>query len=257
MNLLAIGDVVSSGGCEFLRKKLPYLKREYNIDFCIANGENSAVGNGILPTSADFLFQSGIDIITTGNHVFKRKEIYNYLDENPYIIRPGNMHVTCPGKGITVADMGRYQIAVINIIGTAYFNSNYSNPFDYLDCSLRETYGIPIRIVDFHAEATGEKKALGYYADGRVSALFGTHTHVQTSDASILPHGTGYITDLGMCAAENSVLGIKPENVINTLKTGLLNRFTAEEGNMILEGCIFQIDENTGKTLSVNPLKIR
>lgn len=257
MNLLVIGDIVSESGCNFLRKKLPTLKKSYNIDFSIANGENASVGNGILPSSADFLFQSGIDVITTGNHVFKRKEIYNYLDENKNILRPGNMHSTCPGTGVVTVDMGKYQIAVINLIGTAFSDKNYSNPFDKLDSVVRETVNAKIKIVDFHAEATGEKKALGFYSDGRVSAFFGTHTHVQTADACILPKGTGYITDVGMCAAEYSVLGVEPVNVIEALRTGLPSRFIPAAGSMILEGCIFEIDESTGKTISVKPIRIR
>lgn len=257
MKLLALGDVVGSSGCDFVRQKLSQVKRFYGIDVCIANGENSAAGNGILPSSADHLFASGVDLITTGNHVFRRNEIHNYIDENEYLIRPYNMHSSCFGKGTGKIDMGRYKIGVINLIGTAFFNAAYGNPFDYLDKALDELSDCRIKIVDFHAEATGEKGALAAYADGRVSVLFGTHTHVQTADATILPKGMGFITDLGMCGAEFSVLGVCAENVVTALRTGMPTRFNAAQGEMIMDGCIFEIDEKTGLTVSVNPIRVR
>ncbi len=256
MRLLALGDVVSNSGCEFVRKKLHSIKSQYNIDICIANGENSAVGNGILPSSADHLITSGVDFITTGNHVFRRQEIRSYLEEHDFIIRPYNMHSSNPGSGTGIIDMGRYRIGIINLIGNAFFNASYGNCFDYLDKAISELEGCKIKIVDFHAEATGEKRALGYYADGKVSVFFGTHTHIQTADAQILPNGTGYITDLGMCGAKESVLGVEKNAVITALKTGLPTRFTTAEGDISLNGCVFDIDESTGLTRSVTPLII-
>ena len=257
MRLLALGDVVGSGGCEFVRQKLSALKRHYGIDFCIANGENSAAGNGVIPYSADHLFTSGVDVITTGNHVFRRSEIHDYLDENDRIIRPYNMHASNPGRGFCVIDMGRYSVGIINLIGNAFSDKCFDNPFDSLDKAIEDVKDCRIKIVDFHAEATGEKGALGFYADGRVSAFFGTHTHVQTADARVLPNGTGYITDLGMCGAENSVLGVRSENVINALKTGMPTRFTAAEGEFVMDCCIFEIDDKTGLAVSTEPLRIR
>lgn len=254
MRLLALGDVVSSSGCETVRARLPEIKKTYKIDVCIANGENSADGNGILPLSAEHLFSSGVDLITGGNHSLRRREIYTFLEDRYDVLRPYNMHKSVPGKGTSIIDMGRYKIGVINLIGTAYFNKNYANPFDSLDAALEEISDCKIKIVDFHAEATGEKRALGFYADGRVSAFFGTHTHIQTADAHILPKGTGYITDLGMCGSANSVLGVEPQAVITTLKTGMLTRFTAVDKDISLNGCIFEIDEKTGKTVKVIPL---
>ena len=253
MRLLALGDIVSSSGCECVRKKLHTVKSQFGIDICIANGENSAVGNGILPSSADHLITSGVDFITTGNHVFRRQEILGYLEEHDFIIRPYNMHSSNPGNGFGIIDMGKYQIGVINLIGKAFFNSPYGNCFDYLDKAVSKLSNCKIKIVDFHAEATGEKKALGYYADGKVSVFFGTHTHIQTADAQILPNGTGYITDLGMCGAKTSVLGVDPNAVITALKTGMPTRFIPAEGDVVLNGCIFDIDENTGLTTNVTP----
>ena len=257
MKLLALGDIVGNGGCEFVRKKLPGLKKLYGIDICIANGENSATGNGILPFSADHLFASGVDFITTGNHVFRRSEIHSYLDERNDIIRPFNMHSSVPGSGVGVIDMGAYRIGVINLIGTAYMNSSFANPFDSLDKALTQISDCKIKIVDFHAESTGEKRALAIYADSRVSAFFGTHTHVQTADAQILPGGTGYITDLGMCGGVNSVLGVESACVINALKTGMPTRFKADENDIRLDGCVFDIDEKSGLTRSIEPISVR
>lgn len=255
MNILALGDVVGSGGCDFIRKHLPSLKKLKNVDICIANGENSAAGNGILPSSAQHLFASGVDFITTGNHVFKRKEIYSYLDENNSIIRPYNFHISNPGKGVGIIDAGRVKIGVINLLGKAFINGS-DNPFDAADRALKEIEDCKIKLVDFHAESTGEKRAMGFYLDSRVSVVFGTHTHVQTADAQILPKGTAYITDLGMCGANDSVLGVDAQTIITALKTGMPTRFNNSENPCSINGCIFEIDEKSGKALSAQPINI-
>lgn len=257
MVIFAIGDVVSDIGCEFLRKKLPAFKKVKGIDFCIANGENSARGNGILPTSADYLFDSGVNFITTGNHVFLRKEIYERLDSTDRIIRPANYHRTAPGKGWSLVDLGKYRICVINLSGRVYME-NCDNPFDTADRILSEIPDKSCRIimVDFHAEATAEKAALARYLDGRVSAVFGTHTHVLTADAQILPGGTGFITDLGMTGPKDSILGVEPEKSISFIRTGMPARFSAAEGSCFLNGCLFEIDETTGKCLSAESVTL-
>lgn len=255
MNILAIGDVVSSIGCEYLRKKLPSLKKMYGVDFCIVNGENSAAGNGITPQSADFLFDSGADLITTGNHVFRRREIYDRLDTDRNIIRPANYYAGNPGKGYAIADMGSVKIGVINLAGNAFMEG--SNPFTAADEVLKKLDDCRIILCDFHAEATGEKRALGFYLDGRVSAVFGTHTHVQTADEQVLPNGTGYITDLGMVGTINSVLGVSPEAIITKLKTGMPTRFDNNEGECMLNACLFEIDKQSGKTTAVQRINIR
>ncbi|MBO7320014.1 MAG: YmdB family metallophosphoesterase, partial [Clostridia bacterium] len=195
MNILVLGDVVSDSGCEFLRKKLPAFKKLKNIDFTVANGENSSAGNGITPFSAEHLFTSGVDFITTGNHTYRRKEIYDYLDDNEYIIRPYNYSSANPGRGVALVDTGMHTMGIINLMGTM-FMENLDNPFYAADKALKELEGkAKVILVDFHAEATSEKQALAYYLDGRVSAVFGTHTHVLTCDDRILENGTGYITD--------------------------------------------------------------
>jgi metallophosphoesterase (TIGR00282 family) len=247
MNILVLGDVVGDSGCEFLRKKLPAFKKLKNIDFTIANGENSAAGNGITPSSAEHLFTSGVDFITTGNHVYRRKEIYDYLDDSEYIIRPYNYSPCNPGKGVAVIDTGMHTIGIINLMGTM-FMENLDNPFYAADKALKELDGkAKIILVDFHAEATSEKQALAYYLDGRVSALFGTHTHVLTCDDRILEKGTGYITDIGMCGVIDSVLGVEKNIVIEKFRTNMPTRFDNARGTCMINGCIFTIDEKSGK----------
>ena len=252
MRILAIGDIVSKQGCDYFRKNIRALKKDYQADIVIANGENSAVGNGVTPQSADYLFESGADVITLGNHALKRFEITNYLDENEFIIRPANFHPSAPGKGSVILDKGYVKVAVINLQGTVYLENNLS-PFEVLDREIEnaESEGAKIIIVDFHAEASSEKRALGFYADGRISALFGTHTHVQTSDEQILPNETGYITDIGMTGPYYSVLGITPENAIYKMKTHLPVRFTNPDGPCTIEGCLIEIDNKTGKTVHI------
>ncbi len=255
MNILVIGDVVSAKGCEFLRKTLPAYKKLKNIDLCIANGENSAVGNGITPFSAQFLFDSGVDFITTGNHVYRRREFYEMLDESNDIIRPANFSKNNPGKGYSVIDMGFSKVGIINLSGMVYMD-RCDNPFNTIDEILPELSDCKIILVDFHAEATAEKRAMGFYLDSKVSAVFGTHTHVLTADAQILPNGTAYITDIGMTGPKQSVLGVKSEISIEWLKTGMPARFDAAEGECIMNGCIFEIDNKTGKAISVETVNI-
>ena len=259
MNILAIGDIIGVNGCEFLRKKLPGLKRLKNIDLVIANGENSANGNGITPAGAEHIFKSGVDVITTGNHAFRRREMYQYYDDTPYIIRPANYpNSTTPGRGMTIIDMGKCSVAVMNIMGTSYMEP-LDCPFKTADELIEKSSekGVKINILDFHAEATGEKRALGYYLDGRVSCIFGTHTHVQTADEVILPKGTGYITDVGMTGPSEAVLGVKPEIIIEKLKNKLPQRFDWAEGECKLDCVLFTVDEKTGYTTEVERMEIK
>ncbi len=250
MNILFLGDVVGTVGCDTVRQKLPELKAQYQIDLTIVNGENSAEGNGILPASADHLFDSGADVITLGNHALRRREIYERLEEGNGIIRPANFHSSTPGEGCYVADFLRYQVCVINLQGVVYMDHHSANPFDVID-QLLEQHKEKIIVVDFHAEATAEKLSLAHYLDGRVSVVAGTHTHVQTADETIFPGGTGYITDLGMCGPVHSVLGVKPELAVKKLRTNLPVRFENAPGPGVLSGAVFSINEKTGKTTKV------
>lgn len=255
MKVLAVGDVCAPDGCDYALKVIPKIKREQQIDLIIVNGENSAFGNGITPESAQTLFMAGADVITGGNHTLRRKEFYGMLESNPFLLRPHNLKDADVGSGYCLLDMGKHLVAVINISGQIYLERvNADNPFKCADQLLQKAKndGAKYIFVDFHAEATSEKRAMGFYLDGKVSAVFGTHTHVQTADAQVLPQGTGYITDLGMTGVINSVLGVKNDIIINRLKDNDMSRFEQASGQCMINGCIFDIDDNTGFTNEVS-----
>lgn len=257
MVVLAVGDVVGQGGRDFLKKHLRRIKRLKGVDFCVVNGENSGVSNGIDPECAEDIFEAGADVITTGNHVWQRREIYEYLDENPYIVRPANYPGECPGKGYVIVPWKHHKIMVANLLGTAFLEPMLS-PFITIDRILKEIDAeIKIRIVDFHGEATSEKLAMGFYLDGRASALFGTHTHVQTADEMIYPGGLGYITDVGMTGPVLSVLGLEPAAVIKKFTTAMPQRFTTSKNEVQMCAMVFEIDEKTGKTVQVERIVIK
>ncbi|MCQ2440265.1 MAG: TIGR00282 family metallophosphoesterase [Clostridia bacterium] len=259
MRVFAVGDVCGEVGCKAILKLLPKIKKEKNIGMVIVNGENSAVGNGITPESAGLIFSAGADIITGGNHSLCRKEVYDMLDENPFLLRPDN--IKCDyGSGYCLLDLGRTSAAVINLLGRYGLEKlGADNPFIASNNLIEraKSDGAKMIFVDFHAEATSEKKALGLYLDGRVSAVFGTHTHIQTADATVLPKGTGYITDLGMTGPKHSVLGVKGEIIINRFVSGDPTKFEFADGNAILNGCIFDVDETSGLTISAEPIFIK
>ena len=256
MRILFIGDVVSAVGVEKLTRTLPRFKKEHGVDVVIVNGENAAVGNGLLPASADLLFAAGADCITGGNHTFRRREIYDYLDASPYCLRPANYRDDAPGKGFCVVDKGFVRVGVVNIMGTVFMEP-LENPFDCADRTLSALKDeADFTVVDFHAEATAEKRALGFYLDGRVAAVVGTHTHVQTADEQILPHGTAYITDLGMTGPVQSVLGVTPELAIEKMRTNLPVRFQNPDGECRMQGMLVEIDKKTGKALCAERVSI-
>ena len=254
MKLLFIGDVVGNIGCQFLKKRLPELKREYNADIVIVNGENSADGNGITKYSADQIFQAGADIITTGNHAFQRRSDW-HIYENDCIIRPANYGEACPGKGVTVCDMGSCQIAVINLAGVLFLES-LENPFNAADAILK-TLETPNVFVDFHAEATSEKRAMGFYLAGKVTAVMGTHTHVQTADACILEKHTGYITDAGMTGVEDSILGTDKKIALERMRLHVPVRYREASGACYLNGVLIEFEKKCGKCTKITPLIVR
>ena len=259
MKILCVGDVCGSVGCAAVRERLPELKRKHGIDLTVINGENSADGNGITPTSAESLFCFGADIITGGNHTLRRAEIYPLLDNNPNLLRPHNLPEAQFGSGYCLYDMGRTQVAVINLSGRIFLDSlNASNPFTAADELIEraKSDGAKIIIVDFHAEATSEKRALGLYLDGRVSVFFGTHTHIQTADEQILPLGTGYITDLGMTGPKHSVLGVRSDIIISRLKDKNMQKFSLADGECIFNACVFTVDEKTAAVTKVERIYI-
>ena len=254
MKLLFIGDVVGEVGCRFLSRKLPLLRSELGADITIVNGENSANGNGITAYSAEQLFSCGADLITTGNHAFQRRDNLHIFD-NDCILRPANYSDACPGKGVGLLDLGACRIVIINLSGVL-FMENLANPFDTADALLREI-DTPNIFVDFHAEATSEKKAMGHYLAGRVTGIFGTHTHVQTADACILQGHTAYITDAGMTGVEDSVLGVKKEIAIDRLHLHVPTRFEEAQGECFLNGVLVEFDAKIGKTTKIIPIFVR
>lgn len=258
MKVLCIGDICGNIGSEAVYRKLPAIKQKYGIDMVIANAENSAERNGVTKESAQFLFNIGIDVLTGGNHSFKHSEVADYLDEQPFLLRPDNLDKSLAGSGYCLVDKGRYSVAVINLSGKIYLERlEAGNPFlaaDELIERARED-GARIIIVDFHAEATSEKRAMGLYLNGKVSAVYGTHTHIQTADEQILSGGTAYITDIGMTGPINSILGVKSDIIISRLRENNMQRFELADGECELCGIIIEIDEKTGKALKIERIR--
>lgn len=254
INVLFIGDIVGSNGCDFAEKTVGRLRAQKKLDLVIANGENSADGNGITKASMEHIFRFA-DVITTGNHCFRRKEFTEYYDIKENLLRPANYPEGVVGKGVVTVDMGRYSFAVINLMGTAFMEA-LNNPYECIDRLLGDIDTKNI-LVDFHAEATSEKKAMGFYLSGKVSAVMGTHTHVQTADEAILDGHTAYITDAGMCGAELSVLGVKKELAIEKQRTKCPVRFTESDESPFFNGVLMQIDEKCGKACGIERLIIR
>ncbi len=259
MRVLFIGDIVGKPGCDFLSRHLPSVKKYYGVDFVIANGENSAPGNGILPCSADCILDYGADAITLGNHGLRRKEIYEYLDNfNNPVIRPYNLHPSAPGRGSLILRKGKYTLGIINMLGSVFMDGA-DNPFNTVDQAVNEITdeGCKCILMDFHAEATGEKRAMGFYLDGKISAFIGTHTHTPTADEQILPNGTAYITDAGMTGPADSCLGITKEIAIEKMKTLLPVRFDYPDTACTMQCVMIDIDEKDGNALAIERLEIK
>lgn len=252
--VLAVGDVVGNPGLDFLTKNLKSIKKQYGADFVIVNGENANVV-GVTPKQADTIIAAGADVITLGNHTWTRWELQPYLDEKPFILRPANFAPQCPGRGYAVYRTPYGPILIINLMGRFTLDPNTDNPFMTAD-SILDGAEEKMILVDMHAEATSEKLAMAYYLDGRVSVVWGTHTHVQTSDARVMPKGTGYITDLGMTGAAESVLGIKPSQSIGKFLGDPPHRYEAAKGESKLEGALFEIDTETGECLRAEAVRI-
>lgn len=245
--VLAVGDVVGNPGMDRIRRNLRQLKRKTGADFVVVNGENASVV-GITPDQAEDILNAGADVITMGNHTFGKREIVDYLDECPQIIRPANYAPQAPGRGWGVYDSKAGDVVVIDLIGRCNMDYLPDNPFLKVENILKQVEA-KIVLVEIHAEATSEKLAMGYMLDGRVSALWGTHTHVPTADAQVLPKGTGYVTDLGMTGPLHSVLGIRPELSIAKFRGDLTERYRWAEGPTKLEAALFTIDTETGLCL--------
>ena len=245
--VLAVGDVVGTPGMERISKTLRALKRKTNADFVVVNGENASVV-GITPDQAEEILDAGADVVTLGNHSFGKREIVNYLEDTSRVLRPANLAPQAPGIGWSVYETNAGDVAVIDLIGRCNMDYTPDNPFLLVEKILKKL-DTGLVLVELHAEATSEKLAMGYLLDGRVSAVWGTHTHVPTADARVLPKGTGYVTDLGMTGPRESVLGIRPELSIARFRGDLTERYRWAEGPTKLEGVLFTLDGATGKCL--------
>lgn len=257
MKILAVGDIIGSAGIKKLKNTLPKIREIENIDFIIVNGENSAEGMGITERNFNDIIEENVDVVTMGNHTWGKKDIFKFID-HPKLIRPANYPKGVVGKGYNIYKCKNKKIAVINLIGRVDINVLSENPFvlakELVEKLQRET---DIIIIDFHAEATAEKIALGYFLDGKVTAIYGTHTHVQTADETILEKGTGYITDIGMTGPKKSVIGMDVDASVKRFETTLPERYKIATGECIFNGVIFDIEDNTNKVKEIKRINIR
>jgi len=256
MNILFIGDIVGSPGREAIKILLPQLQKEYNLDFVIANAENAAGGSGITLKIAQELFDCGVNVLTSGDHIWKKREVFDFINQEENILRPLNFPNGAPGRGFGLFNLKNgLKIGVVNVNGRVFMEA--------LECPFRTSLAAveilsketKVIIVDIHAEATSEKIALGWYLDGKVSAVLGTHTHIQTADEKILPAGSAYITDVGMTGPYDSVIGRKVEDVLMRFITAIPTRFEVAKENIQLHGVVLNVDENTGKASSITRIQ--
>lgn len=251
MKILAVGDIVGEAGVEKLEKELPKIKEENSIDFIIVNGENAAGGMGINKNNFNGMLRAGADVVTLGNHTWAKKDVFGFINDTK-ILRPANYTKGLPGRGYGIFECKDKKIAVINLIGRVDMNVLSENPFQVVKKIIQKIKDeVDMIIVDFHAEATAEKIAMGRFLDGYITAMFGTHTHVQTADEKILPNGTGYITDIGMTGPIDSVIGMNIEASLKRFETTLPERYKIADGPCMINGCIFEVDEESYKTKSI------
>ena len=257
MKILAVGDLIGSAGIKKLKSELPRLKEQEKIDFIIVNGENSAEGMGITERNFKDILEENVDVITMGNHTWGKKDIFKFID-HPKLIRPANYPKGVVGKGYNIYTCKDKKIAVINLIGRVDINVLSENPFILARELVQKLQNkVDMIFIDFHAEATAEKIALGHYLDGKVTAVYGTHTHVQTADEAILDNGTAYITDIGMTGPKNSVIGMDVAASIKRFETTLPERYKVATGECIFNGVIFDVDEATNKVKGIKRVNIR
>lgn len=251
MNILLVGDIFGECGMEYIKSELKYIAQRENADLIIANGENASGGNGLSYSDYDTLMDIGVDVVTMGNHTFGRKDIFKIFENESSVIRPINYPEGTPGKGSVIINRLGKRIAVINAMGRVNV-LNIDCPFKALEKEIELLKDkADIIIVDFHADATSEKRAMGYFLDGKVTCIFGTHTHVQTADECILPKGSAYITDLGMTGAKDSVLGVKTDIIIDRFITGLPQKFEHADGKAMLCGALLTVDEATNRATAI------
>lgn len=254
MNILFIGDIMGRPGRGAAKKIIPNLKKEYEVDFIFANGENLAGGKGLTFDTYNEMMEAGIDYLTSGNHVFAKADFIPYLDDKKInVLRPANFPDLASGRGIAELKRGKKEIMLVNLMGRALMREGLDNPFSKIDEILKKTTP-KIIIIDFHAETTSEKNAIGLYLDGRVSAVLGTHTHVATNDARVLPKGTAYITDIGMVGALNSVIGVDKNSIIQSYLSGMPSKHEIPGGEAIFCAVLISVDEKNGKAISIEPI---
>ncbi len=258
MRILILGDVVGRPGRSAVRDLVPGLVKTEAIDLVVANVENAAGGMGVDIKSAEEMLSAGVHVLTSGNHIWKKKEIYPYLENKSYLLRPANYPDGAPGRGwIEWSSQRGLRALVVNVQGRVFMPNHVDDPFRCVDGILKDHGGYSrVVIVDMHAEATSEKVAMGWFLDGRASIVYGTHTHVQTADERLLPGGTAYITDLGMCGPWDSVIGIEKENVIEGFLTQLPRKFEVAKENVVLQGIIVDVDEESGRARDIHRLRI-
>ena len=257
MRVMILGDVMGRPARRAVRDLVPALIEKEEIDLAIANAENAAGGMGVDIKSANELLSAGVQVLTSGNHIWKKKEIYPFLDDHASLIRPANFPAGAPGKGWCLWQRNGLRALIINLQGRVFMPNHVDDPFRCVDEILRQhAPQSPVVIVDMHAEATSEKYAMGWYLNGRASIVYGTHTHVQTADERILPAGTAYITDVGMCGPLDSVIGMEKETVIRGFITQLPRQFEVAQDNVVLQGLVVDVDETNGQAREIRRLRV-
>lgn len=258
MNFLIVGDIVGTPGMDALRANISRLKERFNVDFTIVNGENSADGMGITYKILKDMYSLGVDVVTLGNHTWGKKDIFNFIDDEERLIRPANYPKGLCGRGSTLIKCKGKKIGVINLIGRVDIGGSFDSPFEVGNEEVEKlkSQGADIIIIDFHAEATAEKKALAYYMQEKVNFLFGTHTHVQTADETIYPSGMGYITDVGMTGPRNSIIGMTPEAALKRFLTQIPERYSCATGEFMLNAVVFEYDEKSKRVTKIERIRV-
>lgn len=258
LKILAIGDVTSPEGIRHLEEVLWRYRERAGIDFCVVNGENASFISGISEPLAKRLLSAGADCITGGNHTLYNKSVYTYLDDTREILRPINFSGKVPGHGAAVLEAKNgYRVLVISAMGTVHIEPRLNSPYEYIDRALNDYSGkYDFSVLDIHAEATGEKLAIGYAYDGKINVIFGTHTHVPTADEQILPHGTGYVTDVGMCGNSGGILGMEPRSVIERMRNQIPEKFVSADGAVRADGVVFTLDTGTGRVTHTERVRL-
>jgi len=257
MRVLIIGDVVARPGRIAVLERIQDLREQHAVDLAVMNAENLAGGFSVTESMAEELFASGIDVMTSGNHIFDKREAAGYIARQPRLLRPANYPAASPGSGLWVGEVRGARAAVINLMGRVYMPPTHDNPFDAADALLsRLDEGVKVRVVDMHAEATSEKVAMGWHLDGRVSAVVGTHTHVQTADERVLPRGTAYITDLGMTGSHSGCIGMEREGMIARFQNPAAPRAEHSKGDVRIHAVVIDVDDTTGRAREISRLSL-